>query len=62
MARKSPATSDVYDHIVLCWVLVPEAVKIHLLLDLIARLSLEQKAELRDCLEEDMEGWGQPWD
>jgi hypothetical protein len=53
---------DVYDHIALCWVLVPERLKVHLLLHLIHSLSLEQKEELRSCCEEDMDGWQKPWD
>jgi hypothetical protein len=52
---------DVYEHITLCWVLVPEAVKIHLLLDLISRLTPEQRQDLREACE-DFEDWGTPWE
>jgi hypothetical protein len=62
MATNPQAEPDVYDHIALCWVLVPEKLKVHLLLHLIHSLSLEQKQELRDCCEEDIEGWSQAWD
>jgi hypothetical protein len=41
---------------------VAEAVKVPLLLQLIASLSLEQTQELRECCEEDLDGWGNLWD
>ena len=53
---------DPYDAIVMRWLLVPEPVRVHLLLHLIYSLSLEQKQELRECCEEDLEGWGAAWD
>ena len=53
---------DAYDYIVLRWLLVPEAVRVHLLLHLISSLSLAQKQELRECCEGDMEGWCTAWE
>jgi hypothetical protein len=53
---------DAYDATVLCWAQVSEAVKVPLLLQLIASLSLEQTQELRECCEEDLDGWGAAWD
>jgi hypothetical protein len=53
---------DAYDVITLRWLLVPETLKVHLLLHLIHSLSPEQTQELRACCEEDIDDWGNPWD
>jgi len=57
--RRDP---DAYDSIIVRWSLVSEAVKVHLLFNLIHSLTPEQRQELRECCEEDMEGWGAAWD
>jgi len=52
---------DAYDAIVVRWSLVSEAVKVHLLLQLIHSLTQEQRQDLREACE-DLDDWGDPWD
>jgi hypothetical protein len=52
---------DAYARVTLHWRLVPDAVRVHLLLQLIHTLPPEQKQELREACEE-CDDWGRPWD
>ena len=60
-AQQRRREADPYDTIVVRWLLVSDAVKIHLLLQLIHSLTPTQRQELREACE-DFEDWDKPWD
>jgi hypothetical protein len=62
MERKTAAPRDAYDMILHLWGQVPHGAKVVLLYQLVSSLTPTSLEEFREICEEQVLGWGYPWE
>jgi hypothetical protein len=62
MERQKAAPRDAYDTIRALWSRVPHGAKVPLLYELITSLPPDRLEELREVCEDEVVGWGSPWE